>query len=241
MPWSLNIGTIAGTAVRVHVTFLLFLGWIFVRELRLRSGPAGRLVRAPVHGAPVRLRDRARIRPHLHGARIRSVDAGRDAAADRRGGAARAHPGGALPGIPDRDRRSVGERRDRVRAGRARGRANCSADNLTTVERCAFRHDRPAGGREPVPGGVQHDPGVSDGRRTGAARAAGEPARVSCARPRSRPRSASGLRSGSGFFGLFYNPHADLHRHLRLPRGRLRGAQRGAARDVTRGSGRQPP
>jgi Zn-dependent protease/CBS domain-containing protein len=30
MAWSLNIGTIAGTAVRVHVTFLLFLGWIFV-------------------------------------------------------------------------------------------------------------------------------------------------------------------------------------------------------------------
>src|SRR5437667_5130184 len=30
MPWSLNIGTIAGTAVRVHVTFLLFLGWMFI-------------------------------------------------------------------------------------------------------------------------------------------------------------------------------------------------------------------
>src|ERR671936_116461 len=29
MSWSLNIGTIAGTAVRVHVTFLLFLGLIF--------------------------------------------------------------------------------------------------------------------------------------------------------------------------------------------------------------------
>ena len=29
MSWSLNIGTIAGTTVRVHVTFLLFLGWIF--------------------------------------------------------------------------------------------------------------------------------------------------------------------------------------------------------------------
>src|SRR5438105_10606084 len=29
MPWSLNIGTIAGTQVRVHITFLLFLGWIF--------------------------------------------------------------------------------------------------------------------------------------------------------------------------------------------------------------------
>ena len=29
MSWSLNIGTIAGTQVRVHITFLLFLGWIF--------------------------------------------------------------------------------------------------------------------------------------------------------------------------------------------------------------------
>src|SRR5215470_5559305 len=29
MPWSLNIGSIAGTKVRVHITFLLFLGWIF--------------------------------------------------------------------------------------------------------------------------------------------------------------------------------------------------------------------
>src|SRR6202790_3234211 len=30
MAWSLNIGTIAGTAIRIHVTFLLFLVWIFV-------------------------------------------------------------------------------------------------------------------------------------------------------------------------------------------------------------------
>ena len=29
MSWSINIGSIAGTAVRVHITFLLFLGWIF--------------------------------------------------------------------------------------------------------------------------------------------------------------------------------------------------------------------
>jgi Zn-dependent protease/CBS domain-containing protein len=30
MPWSLNIGSIAGTQVRIHITFLLFLGWIFI-------------------------------------------------------------------------------------------------------------------------------------------------------------------------------------------------------------------
>ncbi|MGA8653259.1 MAG: site-2 protease family protein, partial [Xanthobacteraceae bacterium] len=29
MSWSLNIGSVAGTAIRVHVTFLLFLAWIF--------------------------------------------------------------------------------------------------------------------------------------------------------------------------------------------------------------------
>src|ERR1700746_1722858 len=30
MAWSVNIGSIAGTAIRIHFTFLLFLVWIFV-------------------------------------------------------------------------------------------------------------------------------------------------------------------------------------------------------------------
>src|SRR5436189_2261300 len=29
MGWSLTIGSVAGTAIRIHVTFLLFLAWIF--------------------------------------------------------------------------------------------------------------------------------------------------------------------------------------------------------------------
>ncbi len=29
MSWSLNIGSVAGTVIRIHVTFLLFLAWIF--------------------------------------------------------------------------------------------------------------------------------------------------------------------------------------------------------------------
>ena len=50
---------------------------------------------AHLPAAAVRLRAGARIRPHLHRARLRRRDAGRDAAADRRRGAARAHPRGA--------------------------------------------------------------------------------------------------------------------------------------------------
>jgi stage IV sporulation protein FB len=30
MGWSVNIGSIAGTAIRIHVTFVLFLAWIFI-------------------------------------------------------------------------------------------------------------------------------------------------------------------------------------------------------------------
>src|SRR5258707_15080349 len=33
MSWSVNIGSIAGTAIRIHVTCLLFLVWIFVAGL----------------------------------------------------------------------------------------------------------------------------------------------------------------------------------------------------------------
>jgi Zn-dependent protease/CBS domain-containing protein len=33
MSWSVNIGSIAGTAIRIHITFLLFLVWIFVAGL----------------------------------------------------------------------------------------------------------------------------------------------------------------------------------------------------------------
>ncbi|HUI94814.1 MAG TPA: site-2 protease family protein [Xanthobacteraceae bacterium] len=39
MSWSVNIGSIAGTAVRIHFTFLLFLVWIFVASWA-SGGPA---------------------------------------------------------------------------------------------------------------------------------------------------------------------------------------------------------
>jgi stage IV sporulation protein FB len=38
MRWSLNLGTIAGTVVQIHITFLLFLVWIFVANY-VTGGP----------------------------------------------------------------------------------------------------------------------------------------------------------------------------------------------------------
>ena len=38
MSWSVNIGAIAGTAIRIHFTFLLFLAWIFIASW-LSGGP----------------------------------------------------------------------------------------------------------------------------------------------------------------------------------------------------------
>jgi stage IV sporulation protein FB len=37
MSWSVNIGSIAGTAIRIHITFLLFLVWIFLAGLATGS------------------------------------------------------------------------------------------------------------------------------------------------------------------------------------------------------------
>src|SRR5271165_3420099 len=39
MGWSVNIGSIAGTAIRIHITFILFLVWIFVASW-IQGGPA---------------------------------------------------------------------------------------------------------------------------------------------------------------------------------------------------------
>src|SRR5215472_7874276 len=39
MGWSLNIGSIVGTAIRIHITFLIFLAWIFIASWA-SAGPA---------------------------------------------------------------------------------------------------------------------------------------------------------------------------------------------------------
>src|SRR5262245_53341188 len=122
MSWSLDIGTIAGTVVRVHITFLLFLGWIFVASWV--SGGAA----AAWQGLAFLLLLFACVLAHEFGhiftARVRRLDAGRDAAADRRRGTVGTHSREAVGGIPGGDRRPAGERRDRDRAGLPRRRTS---------------------------------------------------------------------------------------------------------------------
>ena len=197
MSWSLNIGTIAGTAVRVHVTFLLFLGWIFAASWVVGRA-AGGLAVARLPAAAVRLRGGARIRPHLHRARVRRVDARRDAAADRRRRAARAHPGRAVRGVPGRHRRPAGERGDRHRLDHAAG-ARRECGRSLRGRKPAYLDDRSARRREPVPRGVQHDPGLSRWTAGGFCARSSRRAWAMCAPPRSPPSSAkaSPLRSGS--------------------------------------------
>ena len=41
MSWSVNIGSIAGTAIRIHVTFLLLLAFFFVQGWAAAGSVAG--------------------------------------------------------------------------------------------------------------------------------------------------------------------------------------------------------
>ena len=233
MFWSVNIGSIAGTAVRIHITFLMFLVWIFAAGWA--SGrTAGRHEQPGVRGSAVRLRARPRVRPHLHGTRVRRRNARRDAAADRRRRPARAHPGKAERGIPDRDRRPAGQHRDRARADGVHAGALRHAESRRGGEHERLA-GRPAGGGQPVPRAVQPHPGVPDGRRAGAARAARDQARL-CPRDRGRGDHRPVVRLRPRLPRPVLQSAADLHRDLRLSRRRLRSAARRVAGDVARRS-----
>jgi hypothetical protein len=40
MRWSINLGSVAGTSVRIHLTFVLFLLWIGVSQYRAEGAAA---------------------------------------------------------------------------------------------------------------------------------------------------------------------------------------------------------
>ena len=130
MSWSFNIGRIAGTAILVHVTFVLFLGWIFVASW-VAGGPESAwqaLAFMLLLFACVVAHEFG----HIFTARAFGVTTP-DVVLLPIGGPARAHPGGAVAGVPDRHRRTAGERGDRRRAGLLAG-AQVNAVNLYAVE-----------------------------------------------------------------------------------------------------------
>ena len=58
MRWSITIGSFGGTAVKIHITFILFLVWIAFSGWS-RGGACRRARQHAFHRPPVRLRGAA--------------------------------------------------------------------------------------------------------------------------------------------------------------------------------------
>ena len=199
MSWSLNIGKVAGTVVRVHLTFLLFLAWIFAASYA--SGGAATAWNSLVFMVLLFLCVLLHEFGHIFTARAFGVPTPYVTLLPI-GGVAQ------LERIPEEPGQEFliaiagplvnvvitillvlfgGATLQTQRRGRGRQHADFA--------------DRPAGGGEPVPGAVQHDPGLPDGRRARAARRCWRAASAMCARPSSPPRSASSSPSRSASSG----------------------------------------
>ena len=223
MSWSLNIGTIAGTAVRVHVTFLLFLGWIFGASW-VAGGPEAAwqaLAFLVLLFACVVAHEFG----HIFTARAFGVSTP-DVTLLPIGGVAR------LERIPEAPYEEflvaiAGPLVNVAIAIALIAVAGAQREYRRSLRRRKPRciDDRPARGGEFVPRGVQHDPGLSDGRRPGAARAARDAPGL-----RARDRNRGLHRPGRGLRARLHRAvlqsDADLHRDLRLSRGLIRGARR---------------
>ena len=116
MSWSLNIGKMAGTVVRIHLTFLLFLAWIFAASYA--PGGAATAWDSLVFMVLLFLCVLLHEFGHIFTARAFGVTTPYVTLLPI-GGVAQLEriPGGAVGGIPHRHRRAAGERRDHHRAG----------------------------------------------------------------------------------------------------------------------------
>ena len=213
MGWSFTIGRISGTEVRIHITFLIFIAWIWGASY-IAEGPVAAwnsLFFILLLFLCVLLHEFG----HIFAARGFGVETP-DVTLLPIGGVARLapHSGGALSGIADRACRSSRERGHRRPA---RGAVSCPSGAHALGRR--REHPRAAGGPvdrgQPVPRRVQHDPGVSDGWRPGAARAARHQAWL-CAGHEGggQHRSGAGLCVWRG--RAVYKSAADLYCHVRL-------------------------
>ena len=204
MLWSFDIGRIAGTAIRVHITFVLFLGLDRDLELGVRRS------RCRVDSLAFMILLFACVLAHEFGhifvARHFGV-ATPTVTLLPIGGVAQ------LERIPEKPSEEF-----LVAIAGPLVNVVIAVVLVVVVRRLARRgqpcrrrqvrreHDRPARGREPVSGRVQSHPGVSDGWRTGAARRCWRAGSAMSAPPRSRHRSGRCVAFGLGFLGLFGNP-----------------------------------
>ena len=193
MSWSLNIGTIAGTAVRVHITFLLFLGWIFGASW-LAGGPEAAwqaLAFLVLLFACVVAHEFG----HIFTARAFGVSTP-DVTLLPIGGVAR------LERIPEAPYEEflVAIAGPLVNVAIAIALiavagAQVNIGDLYAVESPRCVDDRSARGGEFVSRCVQHDPGLSHGRRPGPARPARDAPWLRPRDRKSRPSSARALLS----------------------------------------------
>ena len=196
MSWSLNIGSVAGTAVRIHITFLLFLGWNLRRELRLpedRRRPGTGSCSWCSYSCACCCMSSATSSPPASSA-VRTPDV----VLLPIGGVAQ------LERIPERPSEeflvAIAGPAVNVLIALilvAVAGAHLSTSHLSAVREHEREPDRPARHGEFVSCAVQSDPGVSHGWRPRAARVARLSGLAMFAPPGSRRRSANGSRSRS--------------------------------------------
>jgi hypothetical protein len=219
MSWSFKIATIAGTQVRVHVTFALILAWFWWMHYQIGGVPAaweGVLFILAVFACVV-----AHEFGHAFAARRYGIKTP-DITLLPIGGLAR------LERMPEEPRQEfviavAGPAVNIVIAAiilLALGGTGQLAD-MAQIEDPRVNFPRPARRREHLPGGLQHDPRLPHGWRPGAARRARLAHVVAARHPdRRHDRPGHGLRARLHRPALQPDPH--LHRHLRLS-----GGQRG--------------
>ena len=231
MSWSLNIGTIAGTAIRVHITFLLFLGWIFAASYASGGPEAAWATLAFVvllFACVV-----AHEFGHIFTARAFGVPT-TDVTLLPIGGVAR------LERIPEAPREEflIAIAGPLVNVAIAfvlvlLAGARLNADDLNAVDSMHVSLTDRLAAVNIILALFNMISRLPDGRRAGAARAARVAAGL-----RARDRDCGRDRPGRGFRARLHRialqSDTDLHRHLRLSGGGVRSAFSGIAINVTR-------
>ena len=198
MGWSIKLFSVAGTAVRIHLTFFLLLAFIAALGWT-RGGARGGHRRRSLHRPAVRLRRAARVRPRVRRAHSTAsappTSRCSRSAASPRWSACRRSPA-RRSSLPWRGRPSISS--SRWCWCFALG-ASFDLTQMAQLEQATSTAGRPGRCRQRRALRLQPDPGVPDGWRAGAAGAAGPAAGLHARHPdggNHRPGAGVRLRPG---------------------------------------------